>query len=139
MSYMLLIVEPPEQRLARTNAEGREAYARMQAFGEDLKRRGLLVAVESLKSQADGARVSVRNGRPQIIDGPFAEAKRWSAASSSSTARPGKKPWRSRPSARQPSGARWRFAPSHLATSEPRAISNDNPSKSGMVGALAQR
>jgi len=75
MSYMLLIVEPPEQRLARTNAEGREAYARMQAFGEDLKRRGLLVAVESLKSQADGARVSVRNGRPQIIDGPFAEAK----------------------------------------------------------------
>jgi hypothetical protein len=76
MSYMLLIVEPPGQRLARTEAEGREAYAQMLKFGDHLKERGLLLAAESLKSQdRSAARVAVRNGRSQVLDGPFAEAK----------------------------------------------------------------
>ena len=56
MSYMLLIVEPVGQRQTRTEAEGRDAYAQMVAFGESLKARGLLVAVESLKSQTSAAR-----------------------------------------------------------------------------------
>lgn len=75
MSYMLLIVEPPGQRATRTEAEGRAAYDTMVAFGERLKARGLLVASESLRSQSDAARVQVRNGKMQVIDGPFAEAK----------------------------------------------------------------
>ena len=76
MPYMLLIIEPVEQRLTRTEAEGREAYAQMQRFGEGLKERGLLLASESLKSQdQSAARVAVRNGRSQVLDGPFAEAK----------------------------------------------------------------
>ena len=75
MPYMLLIVEPPGQRLTRTEAEGREAYAQMARFGQTLKDRGLLLATESLKSQTDSARVEVRGGRPHVLDGPFAEAK----------------------------------------------------------------
>ncbi|MEO7852348.1 MAG: YciI family protein [Rubrivivax sp.] len=75
MTYMLLINEPIGQREARSEAEGREVYARMQRFGESLQSRGLLRAVESLKSQADAARVEVRQGRAQVLDGPFAEAK----------------------------------------------------------------
>ena len=76
MSYMLLISEPIGQRRTRTEAEGREAYARMLAFGNSLKERGLLLASESLKSQdSSAARVAVRNGRAQVLDGPFAEAK----------------------------------------------------------------
>jgi hypothetical protein len=47
----------------------------MLEFGQGLKERGLLVASESLKSHADAARVRVRGGRPQVVDGPFAEAK----------------------------------------------------------------
>lgn len=43
MRFMLLIVEPPEQRAGRTEAEGRDAYARMQRFGESLRERGQLV------------------------------------------------------------------------------------------------
>ncbi|HQY95285.1 MAG TPA: hypothetical protein PLS79_26975, partial [Caldilinea sp.] len=69
MSYMLLIVEPVGQRQTRTEAEGRDAYAQMVAFGESLKARGLLVAVESLKSQTSAARLSVRNGKVSVIDG----------------------------------------------------------------------
>jgi hypothetical protein len=47
----------------------------MLDFGQGLKERGLLVASESLKSHADAARVQVRGGRAQVVDGPFAEAK----------------------------------------------------------------
>jgi hypothetical protein len=75
MSYMLLIVEPLDQRAARSEEEGRAVYARMAAFAEDLKSRGLLLGVESLASHANAARVQVREGKPRVVDGPFAEAK----------------------------------------------------------------
>ncbi|MBX9632140.1 MAG: YciI family protein [Burkholderiales bacterium] len=75
MAYMLLIVEPIGQRATRTEAEGRAAYDAMVAYGERLRERGLLVATESLRSQQDASRVQVRNGKPVVIDGPFAETK----------------------------------------------------------------
>ena len=75
MPYMLMIVEPVGQRAARTEAEGREAYASMVRFGESLRAQGKLLAVESLQSQDKATRVAVRGGRAQVLDGPFAEAK----------------------------------------------------------------
>jgi hypothetical protein len=76
MAYMLMIVEPVGQRAQRGEAEGRALYDRMLGFAEELKTRGLLLAVESLKSQDhDSARVEVRSGRTRVLDGPFAEAK----------------------------------------------------------------
>ena len=73
MRCALLIVEPPGQRATRTEAEGRDAYARMQRFGESLRERGKLVAVQSLAAQTRAVRVGDRGG--SIVDGPFAEAK----------------------------------------------------------------
>ena len=75
MPFLLLIVEPIAQRGTRTDAEGREVYDRMLRWRAGLKERGLLLSGESLKSPNDAARVAVRNGRPQVLDGPFAEAK----------------------------------------------------------------
>lgn len=75
MSHMLLIVEPAGQRATRTDAQGREAYASMQRFGESLKARGKLLASESLASQSKGVRVHTGGGKAQVLDGPFAEAK----------------------------------------------------------------
>ena len=75
MPYMLLIQEPVGQRQARSRAEGEAVYERMLGFAADLKRRGVLRAVESLSSQDSASRVEVRNGRPHVVDGPFAEAK----------------------------------------------------------------
>ncbi len=74
MTYALLVVEPPGQRNTRTEAEGREAYASMVRFGEDLKRRGLLTVSQSLKIGASDARVQMRGASPIITDGPFTEA-----------------------------------------------------------------
>ena len=70
-SYLLLIVEPVGQRATRSEAEGREAYAAMQRFGESIAVAGQLEAVQSLAS-LDRA-VRVQQGR--VLDGPFAEAK----------------------------------------------------------------
>ncbi|MBX3611557.1 MAG: dehydrogenase [Hydrogenophaga sp.] len=75
MSYMLLIVEPVGQRAERTEAQGREAYARMKAFGDRLQAEGKLRAVESLAGLGDAVRVSAAPGAQRRIDGPFAEAK----------------------------------------------------------------
>lgn len=75
MAYMLFMVEPIGQRQARTEAEGREAYARMVSWGEQLRSRGLLLGAESLRSQASATRVRVREGHTHVIDGPFAETK----------------------------------------------------------------
>ena len=75
MPYLLLIVEPREQRSERTAEEGQQVYERMERFAEGLQARGMLKAVESLKSDAEGARVSLRSGKRSIVDGPFAEAK----------------------------------------------------------------
>ena len=75
MAYMLLMVEPIGQRQARTEAEGRAAYASMVSWAEGLQKRGLLVASESLRSQASASRIQRREGRPYITDGPFPETK----------------------------------------------------------------
>ena len=75
MSYMLLIVEPPDQRIERGETAGRELYGQMLRFAADLKERGKLRAAESLTSQNDAVRVQVRGGQPKLLDGPFAEAK----------------------------------------------------------------
>lgn len=75
MPYMLLIMEPTGQRETRTEDEGRALYQRMLDFGADLKERGLLLATESLRSDAEGARVQVRGGKRTVMDGPFSEAK----------------------------------------------------------------
>ena len=76
MPYMLLIHEPVGQRQQRTLAEGKAVYDRMLRFSAELKSQGILRAVESLASQdSSTARVQVANGRAQVLDGPFAEAK----------------------------------------------------------------
>jgi hypothetical protein len=75
MPYMLLVMEPVGQREARSFAEGHEAYDSMVRFGEGLRAKGILRASDSLSPTSKGTRVQVRNGKPSMVDGPFAEAK----------------------------------------------------------------
>jgi len=74
MSHLLLIVEPPGQREARTPEEGEAAYAAMTAFGERIKAKGQLVLMQSLARAQTRMRVAP-DGAVTQIDGPFAEAK----------------------------------------------------------------
>lgn len=75
MTFALLIIEPAGQRDERSEEEGRELYDSMLRFSESLKERGLLVISQSLRSDAEGVRVQVQQGKRKLVDGPFSEAK----------------------------------------------------------------
>lgn len=75
MPYLLLIHEPRGQRAARTESEGRAAYDRMLQSAAALKARGVLRAAESLRTDDDAVRVRIRDGRRDVLDGPFSETK----------------------------------------------------------------
>jgi hypothetical protein len=73
MSYMLLVVEPHGQRDERSLEEGQALYQRMVDYSHKLESSGILLGVNSLKSEA--MRLNKRTGKVSVVDGPFAEAK----------------------------------------------------------------
>ena len=73
MSYLLLIVEPPGQRSARSIDDGRAVYQRMVDYAGSLQASGVLLGVNSLKREA--VRLRKTPGKPAVVDGPFTEAK----------------------------------------------------------------
>lgn len=75
MPYMLLVLQPPDTGPRPSIDVGRQRYDRMMRFGEGLAAKGLLVAGESLGSDARGVRITKRSGKSEVLDGPFAEAK----------------------------------------------------------------
>jgi len=78
VKYLILIYSNPESReiwagLSRDErAVGLQAYAQLN---EDLQTSGELIASEALADRMTARRVAVRDGRPIVTDGPFAEAK----------------------------------------------------------------
>jgi len=74
MPYLLLIVERGGRRSASEH-EARRKYELMMRFKADLQTRGVHVASESLRPDAEGVRVEVRGGKRLLSDGPFAESK----------------------------------------------------------------
>ena len=75
MPYLLLIMEPPGQRRRAPTTRGAHCYQRMLAFPRGLKARGVLRASQSLKTDDEGVRVQVRDGKRTLVDGPFSESK----------------------------------------------------------------
>ncbi|MFL6124678.1 YciI family protein [Actinophytocola sp.] len=52
-----------------------EELTAMGRYNEELVKAGVLLAGEGLHPSSKGARVRFTDGRPTVIDGPFAEAK----------------------------------------------------------------
>ncbi|XXY65516.1 YciI family protein [Sorangium sp. So ce291] len=52
-----------------------EAVASMMRYNESLQKAGVLLALDGLHPPSMGARISFPGGKPQVTDGPFAEAK----------------------------------------------------------------
>ena len=75
MAFALLIMETSGDRRNRPKDVGRDAYEQMVRFAKGLQERGVLKAVESLKSDAEAVRIETKNGKRVSTDGPFAEAK----------------------------------------------------------------
>jgi hypothetical protein len=75
MPFMLLVVERPEEKRGVPDREFQDRHDRMMHFADDLRARKVLVAGESLGSDAKGVRLRKRQGRSALVDGPFTEAK----------------------------------------------------------------
>jgi hypothetical protein len=52
-----------------------EAVAEMTRYNDELRKAGMLLALDGLRPPGDGATVSFRDGAVTVTDGPFAEAK----------------------------------------------------------------
>lgn len=74
MSYALVILEEHGQRATRGQTGGAAAYAAMLAFAEQLKTRGQLVMTQALSTEQTRVRRG-GGGSPEVLDGPFVEAK----------------------------------------------------------------
>jgi hypothetical protein len=68
MKYVCLVYIEPENLRVVPDAE-------CAGCGAALRSGGQLIAAEALKPVATAKTVRVRNGRPSITDGPFAETK----------------------------------------------------------------
>jgi hypothetical protein len=75
MPYMLLVIEDRDDRQEVAPAEGERRYDRMMRFADELRRRKVLVAGESLGTDANGVRLRQNGTRRTVLDGPFVEAK----------------------------------------------------------------
>lgn len=72
MRYMLLIYSKEQEATA---AEMAAVAERHRAIMAETKRRGMLVDASPLQPTATATTVRVAEGRPLIVDGPFAETK----------------------------------------------------------------
>lgn len=52
-----------------------EDVAAMSRYNEELRKAGMLLALDGLHPPAEGARVDFADGKTTVTDGPFAEAK----------------------------------------------------------------
>jgi hypothetical protein len=53
----------------------REAFAEMGKYNDQLKKAGILLAMDGLTPPSMGARVTYQDGKSKVTDGPFTEAK----------------------------------------------------------------
>ena len=70
---MLMIPKGYEQAAPGTMPDAKAVEAKMK-YNEELQKAGVLLALEGLHPPSMGARVSFAGGKPQVTDGPFAEA-----------------------------------------------------------------
>jgi hypothetical protein len=78
VKYLILIYSNPESRQIWAGLSREERSVGLQAYAQlndDLRESGELIATEALADRSTTRRVAVRDGRPIVTDGPFAEAK----------------------------------------------------------------
>ena len=86
MQYALLFYQSPDEFAARTDPKKREAFwASFIPYMKALTEAGIVVAGAGLEPPAVATSVRLNGGKRQVQDGPFAEPRSNSAASSSST------------------------------------------------------
>jgi hypothetical protein len=74
MRFMMLMIPKGYEKAAPGTIPDAKAVEAMMKYNEELQKAGILLALEGLHPPSMGARVSFASGKPQVKDGPFAEA-----------------------------------------------------------------
>jgi hypothetical protein len=75
MRFMMLMIPKGYESAQPGAMPTPEQVAAMMAYNNDLKRAGVLLALDGLHPPSMGARVSFEHGQATVTDGPFAEVK----------------------------------------------------------------
>lgn len=75
MRFMMLMIPKGYETAAPGTMPDAKAVEAMMKYNEALQKAGVLVALDGLHPPSVGARVTFKNGKPTVTDGPFAEAK----------------------------------------------------------------
>ncbi|MEJ1098194.1 MULTISPECIES: YciI family protein [unclassified Pseudoxanthomonas] len=75
MRFMMLMIPKGYESAAPGTLPEADAVAAMMKYNEELQKAGVLIALDGLHPPSMGARVSFGDGKPRVIDGPFAESK----------------------------------------------------------------
>ena len=75
MRYLCLIYLDEKQLAAMPESEMSALNARHLALNEDLLKSGHFIEAEALTPSGSATCLRVRNGRPTVTDGPYAETK----------------------------------------------------------------
>jgi hypothetical protein len=75
MEYMLMLYFDEQGWPTLTKAEQEAGMAAHHAYKDSLEQAGILRGANALQPSSRAATVSLANGKPRVVDGPFAEAK----------------------------------------------------------------
>jgi hypothetical protein len=75
MRFMMLMIPGGYGSAAPDAMPSADAVAAMMKCNEELKKAGVLLALDGLHPPSSGAQVSFKGGKPTVTDGPFAEVK----------------------------------------------------------------
>ena len=75
MRFMMLMIPKGYENAAPGTVPDAKSLDAMMRYNESLKKAGILLALDGLHPPSMGARVSFKDGKPSVVDGPFAEAK----------------------------------------------------------------
>ena len=75
MRFMMLMIPKGYEQAAPGTMPEVDRVAEMMKYNEALKKAGVLLSLDGLHPPSMGARVHFRNGKPTVIDGPFAETR----------------------------------------------------------------
>jgi hypothetical protein len=75
MRFMMLMIPAGYASAAPDAMPSAEAVEAMMKYNAELKKAGVLLALEGLHPPSSGARVRFKGGKPIVTDGPFAESK----------------------------------------------------------------
>ncbi len=75
MRFMMLVIPKGYETAPPDAAPSADAVAKMMEYNKNLQKAGVLLALDGLLPPSTASRVSYKDGKATVTDGPFAEAK----------------------------------------------------------------